>query len=139
MPNKLPATTVLAWDSNPWLTRYGNFTNPLKFKSSFHLHIFLLQGLETGSRKVACHAVHQENTVFVFKSSYEPDSPENVVMGAHLVKHGDGVKDVAFTVEDLDGIVATAVEKGVSASFLQPILKRLDFQIKCLNPSQHFA
>lgn len=70
------------------------------------------KGLETGSRKVACHAVHQENTVFVFKSSYEPDSPENIVMGAHLVKHGDGVKDVAFTVEDLDGIVVTAVEKG---------------------------
>ena len=26
-------------------------------------------------------------------------------MGAHLVKHGDGVKDVAFSVEDLDAIV----------------------------------
>jgi len=26
-------------------------------------------------------------------------------MGEHLVKHGDGVKDVAFTVEDLNEIV----------------------------------
>lgn len=26
-------------------------------------------------------------------------------MGEHLVKHGDGVKDVAFEVEDLDNII----------------------------------
>lgn len=26
-------------------------------------------------------------------------------MGEHLVKHGDGVKDVAFTVEDCDDLV----------------------------------
>ena len=25
-------------------------------------------------------------------------------MGDHLVKHGDGVKDIAFEVEDLDAI-----------------------------------
>jgi len=70
------------------------------------------KGLETGSRKVACHAVIQGTATFVFKSAYEPDSTESTVMGAHLVKHGDGVKDVAFTVEDLDGIVQKAKEKG---------------------------
>ena len=26
-------------------------------------------------------------------------------MGEHLTKHGDGAKDVAFTVEDLDAII----------------------------------
>jgi 4-hydroxyphenylpyruvate dioxygenase len=40
--------------------------------------------------------------VFVFTSAYEPDNDE---MGRHLVHHGDGVKDIAFTVEDLDSIV----------------------------------
>jgi hypothetical protein len=40
--------------------------------------------------------------VFVFISAYEPDNDE---VGQHLVRHGDGVKDVAFTVEDLDSIV----------------------------------
>merc|ERR1719508_518254 len=74
------------------------------------------KGLETGSRKVASHVIHQGNTVFVFKSDYEPDSPETIMMGAHLVKHGDGVKDVAFAVEDLDGIVVNAVAKGRSLS-----------------------
>jgi 4-hydroxyphenylpyruvate dioxygenase len=40
--------------------------------------------------------------VFVFISAYEPNNYE---MGQHLVRHGDGVKDVAFSVEDLDSIV----------------------------------
>lgn len=31
--------------------------------------------------------------------------PDVLVMGEHLVKHGDGVKDVAFEVEDLESIV----------------------------------
>ena len=34
-------------------------------------------------------------------------------MGEHLVAHGDGVKDVAFTVEDLDGIMEKCKAKGV--------------------------
>ena len=34
-------------------------------------------------------------------------------MGKHLTKHGDGAKDVAFTVEDLDGIMERAKKKGV--------------------------
>ena len=29
----------------------------------------------------------------------------NAEMGEHLVKHGDGVKDIAFTVEDCDFLV----------------------------------
>ena len=39
--------------------------------------------------------------IFVFISAYEPDNGE---LGQHLVRHGDGVKDIAFTVEDLDSI-----------------------------------
>jgi 4-hydroxyphenylpyruvate dioxygenase len=34
------------------------------------------------------------------------------MMGVHLMQHGDGVKDVAFAVEDLDGIVERAKSKG---------------------------
>ena len=34
-------------------------------------------------------------------------------MGRHLVDHGDGVKDVAFHVEDLDGIMMKCRAKGV--------------------------
>jgi len=69
------------------------------------------QGLETGSRKVAAHLVQQNKIRFVFKSVYEPDDDSE--MGPHLVRHGDGVKDVAFSVEDLDAIVQAAKDRGV--------------------------
>jgi len=79
----------------------------------FGFQPFAYKGLETGERKVACHAVRQNNTIFVFKSAYEPNAPETVTMGSHLTKHGDGVKDVSFSVEDLDAIVERAKKKGV--------------------------
>jgi len=71
------------------------------------------KGLETGQRDVACHVVKQNATIFVFKSSYEPNSDTTKEMGQHLTLHGDGVKDVAFAVEDLEGILEKARTKGV--------------------------
>uniref|UniRef100_A0A8C3ULV5 4-hydroxyphenylpyruvate dioxygenase n=1 Tax=Catharus ustulatus TaxID=91951 RepID=A0A8C3ULV5_CATUS len=67
------------------------------------------RGLETGSREVVSHAVKQDKIVFVFSSALNPGNEE---MGEHLVKHGDGVKDVAFEVEDCDFIVQKAKERG---------------------------
>uniref|UniRef100_A0A1A9WH59 4-hydroxyphenylpyruvate dioxygenase n=1 Tax=Glossina brevipalpis TaxID=37001 RepID=A0A1A9WH59_9MUSC len=69
------------------------------------------QGLETGNRKYAKHAVKQNKIVFVFVSSYSPDDSEH---GQHLMKHGDGVKDVAFEVEDIDSIFKISKERGAT-------------------------
>ncbi|XP_066835295.1 4-hydroxyphenylpyruvate dioxygenase isoform X2 [Anser cygnoides] len=60
------------------------------------------RGLETGSREVVSHVIKQDKIVFVLSSALNPGNEE---MGEHLVKHGDGVKDVAFEVEDCDFIV----------------------------------
>ena len=43
--------------------------------------------------------------MFFLYSSYEPGTQETLTMGAHLTAHGDGAKDVAFSVEDLDAII----------------------------------
>ncbi|XP_077895358.1 4-hydroxyphenylpyruvate dioxygenase-like isoform X2 [Ictidomys tridecemlineatus] len=67
------------------------------------------RGLETGFREVVSHVVKQGKIVFVFSSALNPWNKE---MGDHLVKHGDGVKDVAFEVEDCDYIVQKARERG---------------------------
>uniref|UniRef100_A0A665X0F5 4-hydroxyphenylpyruvate dioxygenase n=1 Tax=Echeneis naucrates TaxID=173247 RepID=A0A665X0F5_ECHNA len=67
------------------------------------------QGLETGNRDVVSHAVKQGKIIFVFSSALNPGNKE---MGDHLVKHGDGVKDVAFAVEDCDLLVQKAREGG---------------------------
>ena len=72
------------------------------------------KGLETKERNVVSHAIKQNDVrhqiqitttslslslqvIFVFQS---PLFPGNEEMGAHLTAHGDGVKDIAFSVED---------------------------------------
>lgn len=66
------------------------------------------KGLETGSRQVAAHAVSQNNVVFVFQSSLSPDNQE---FGQRLQSHGDFVKDIAFTVDDLDLVISHSRDK----------------------------
>lgn len=56
-------------------------------------------------------------------SAYEPDNLEH---GNHLVKHGDAVKDVAFSVEDLDIIVKVCDDKINNGLFKR--LKLLSYQ-----------
>lgn len=70
---------------------------------------FCYRGLETGSREICSHAVKQNKIIFVFESALNPGNHE---MGDHLVTHGDGVKDIAFAVEDLDGIMQMAKKRG---------------------------
>ncbi|XP_069473423.1 4-hydroxyphenylpyruvate dioxygenase-like [Ambystoma mexicanum] len=70
---------------------------------------FAYQGLETGRRDVVSHAIKQGKIIFVFQS---PLNPGNEVMGEHLMKHGDGVKDIAFQVEDCDFLLQKAKERG---------------------------
>ncbi|KAF6031295.1 hypothetical protein EB796_010383 [Bugula neritina] len=79
---------------------------------------FLYRGLETGSRETACHVVKSNQIIFRFIVelwSLVPlidEYPAILKMCEHLTKHGDGVKDVAFSVEDLDGVVKVAKERG---------------------------
>ncbi|KAG7224492.1 hypothetical protein INR49_015016, partial [Caranx melampygus] len=70
---------------------------------------FAYKGLETGSREVVSHVIRQDKIIFVFES---PLNPGNEVMGEHMMKHGDGVKDIAFQVEDCDFLIKTAKERG---------------------------
>jgi len=72
---------------------------------------FAYRGLETGSRQVCSHAVKQNKIIYVFESALTPGNQE---MGEHLVLHGDGVKDVAFCVQDLDVIVKVARQRGAT-------------------------
>ncbi|XP_034538981.1 4-hydroxyphenylpyruvate dioxygenase isoform X1 [Notolabrus celidotus] len=67
------------------------------------------KGLETGSREVVSHVIRQDKIIFVFQS---PLNPGNEEMGEHLIRHGDGVKDIAFQVEDCDYLIKTARERG---------------------------
>eukprot|EP01091_Cochliopodium_minus_P009657 TRINITY_DN2420_c0_g1_i1.p1 TRINITY_DN2420_c0_g1~~TRINITY_DN2420_c0_g1_i1.p1 ORF type:complete len:392 (-),score=124.45 TRINITY_DN2420_c0_g1_i1:129-1304(-) len=69
------------------------------------------RGLETTPRDdhLVSHVLQQGKIFFVFQSSLRPQDKE---FGSHLEKHGDGVKDVAFQVDDAVGIYNEAVKRG---------------------------
>ncbi|XP_061606942.1 4-hydroxyphenylpyruvate dioxygenase [Phyllopteryx taeniolatus] len=67
------------------------------------------KGLETGSREVVSHVIRQDQIVFAFESALNPGNEE---MGEHLMKHGDGAKDIAFQVEDCDYLIEMAEQRG---------------------------
>jgi 4-hydroxyphenylpyruvate dioxygenase len=71
------------------------------YTTRFGFEPFAYRGLETGHRDRASHVVKQNKIVFIFQSALNPDDKE---FTDHLGKHGDGVRDVAFTVDDARGI-----------------------------------
>ncbi|VDK46131.1 unnamed protein product [Anisakis simplex] len=93
---------VRFWVGNAKQAAYWYCTN-------FGFEPFAYRGLETGSRLIVSHAIRQNNIIFVFESALLPD---NVELGNHLVRHGDGVKDVTFQVENIEAIVERAKKKG---------------------------
>lgn len=78
---------------------------------------FAYKGLETGSRDVASHVIKLNDIVFEFQSPLKPEYP--VAHTAHLAKHGDAIKVVAFAVEDIEAIVQTA--KNAGAQIVQDV------------------
>jgi 4-hydroxyphenylpyruvate dioxygenase len=83
----------------------------------------MYKGLETGSRDVVSHAVKQNQIVFVFQSALTPDNYDH---GNHLMRHGDGVKDVAFSVNNLELVVEKARAQG--ATIIKDIWSESDEQ-----------
>ena len=84
------------------------------------------RGLETGSRVLVSHVVRQGSVTFVFTSALNPESAELLGsdVGSHLVRHGDGVKDIAFSVSDARAVFEYAVERG--AKVVVPIAELSD-------------
>jgi 4-hydroxyphenylpyruvate dioxygenase len=77
------------------VTRYG-------------FEVFGYRGLETGDREYVSWAIRQNRIVFVLVS---PLNPGETIVNEHIAKHGDGVRDVAFTVDDTRGIFAVCRDR----------------------------
>ncbi|XP_002159059.1 4-hydroxyphenylpyruvate dioxygenase [Hydra vulgaris] len=78
----------------------------------FGFEPFCYRGLETGSRDIASHVIKQNKILFVFESPYNPSGPITEEYGNHQTKHGDGVKDIAFEVEDCVKLYHKTIERG---------------------------
>lgn len=70
------------------------------------------RGLETGHRNTVSHVIREGNITLVFQS---PLNPNSRYMSQHMALHGDGVKDVAFTVDDTRAVYNFAVDNGAKS------------------------
>src|SRR4051812_5216703 len=78
------------------------------YRNAFGFDIVAYSGLETGIKHESSYVLRQGQIVFVLTSPLGPDHPENY----RLLKHGDGVMDIAIEVDDVAGSFKKAVERG---------------------------
>jgi 4-hydroxyphenylpyruvate dioxygenase len=78
------------------------------YRHAFGFSFLAYAGLETGRRDLASYVLGQGKIRLVVSTPLDGDSPAAEV----LRRHGDGVCDVAFQVEDADRAFARAVERG---------------------------
>jgi len=107
-------------------------SNPLRLKSIHHVELwvgnarqaayyyrqafgfaqFAYAGLETGRRDATSYALQQGKARLVLTTPLTPDDPIN----DHIRLHGDGVRDIAFHVDDADAAFREAVARGAEAA-----------------------
>lgn len=121
---QLPPPNFQGYDHVTWWV--GNAKQAASYYNTlFGFKTVAYRGLETGSRYLASYVVANNDVQFVFTSPIrscahlpadEPISKaERALLAevhAHLEKHGDAVKDVAFEVDDVEAVHARAVAGG---------------------------
>ncbi|ROV97676.1 hypothetical protein VMCG_07353 [Cytospora schulzeri] len=122
-----PVPSFNGYDHVTWWV--GNAKQAASYYTTlFGMKPLAYRGLETGSRYLTSHVVGNGAVRFVFTSPLRSaahlpgDEPipagERALlreMHAHLERHGDAVKDVAFEVDSVEGVYARAVANGAEA------------------------
>lgn len=78
------------------------------YATAFGFRIVAYAGPETGVRGRASYLLEQNRIRFVLSSALGPDDP----IARHVLRHGDGIRDVALRVADARGAFAAAVAAG---------------------------
>src|ERR671918_1885365 len=73
-------------------------------------------GLETKVRDRASYVMVQNDIRFVFTAPLTPDGE----IAEHVREHGDGVKDIAFTVDDVHASFGETTSRGAKAA-IEPV------------------
>lgn len=81
------------------------------YRKAFGFSRAAYSGLETGNRNTTSYLIKQNNVNFVLTTPLLPDHPA----AEHIKQHGDGVRDIAFYVEDADHAFNEAVRRGARA------------------------
>ena len=81
------------------------------YRKAFGFSRAAYSGLETGNREVTSYLMRQTNINFVLTTPLSPEHPA----AEHIKQHGDGVRDIAFYVEDADHAFTEAVKRGATS------------------------
>src|SRR4051794_22537185 len=99
-----PAAHLLGWDCIEWWV--GNARTTAAFlMSAFGFRCTAHCGPETGVRDKASYVLEQGEIRFVVSGALEASSP----IADHVRRHGDGVHDLAWLVDDAPAAFDTAV------------------------------
>lgn len=78
------------------------------YQTVFGFELKAYSGLETGNRETVSYYLEQGNIRFVLTSSLSSSSP----VAKHIARHGDGIRDIAMHVEDVDRAFKETVKRG---------------------------
>src|SRR5437899_1625580 len=78
------------------------------YRNAFGFDVIAYEGLETGVKHEAGYVLRQGQITFVLTSSLRANDPDNM----RLMFHGDGVKDIAFEVDDVAAAFDYATHNG---------------------------
>ena len=81
------------------------------YRNAYGFEAVAYAGLETKVRNEAGYVLRQGEITFVLQSPLRPDHPE----ASRLILHGDGVADVALSVDDVGLAYNLALERGAKA------------------------
>jgi 4-hydroxyphenylpyruvate dioxygenase len=82
------------------------------YRKAFGFSQIAYAGPETGVREQASYVLAQGDIRLVVSTPLFPDDP----MAGHLHRHGDGVLDIAFLVDDVDAVFHEAVARGAKVA-----------------------
>jgi 4-hydroxyphenylpyruvate dioxygenase len=91
------------------------------YRAAFGFQLTGYRGPETGVRDRASYLLTQDKLRFVLTSSIGPDSE----IARHVNLHGDGVRDIAFWVDDARDAYAKAIARG-AVSVQEPTVMKDD-------------
>lgn len=87
------------------------------YRTAFGLTPVAYRGLETGARNQVSYVLEQKNIRIILTSSLSPDDE----IAEHVRRHGDGVKDIAFAVDDAEQAFNETVNRG-ARPVMEPVL-----------------
>jgi 4-hydroxyphenylpyruvate dioxygenase len=81
------------------------------YRTAFGFRLVAYRGPETGTRDRASYVLVQDRIRFVLTTALTPDHP----ISAHVLRHGDGVRDIALWVDDAERAWRETTRRGASS------------------------